>query len=74
MPTNEERIEWLEQSHAAHHAHAYAIGIVQTDVAALREDIARVDGKVDDLRTEMDGKFAEVNGKLDAILARLDRR
>lgn len=86
MATLEERVARLErieedrQLDAALRAHAFGINLVQAELAEARGDIARVDGKVDevraevaDLRDEMRGGFADLNGKLDAILERLDR-
>lgn len=62
-----ERIEEDRQLDAALRAHAFGINLVQTEVAAVRADLARLDAK-------LDANHAEVNTKLDAILERLDRQ
>jgi hypothetical protein len=72
MATIEERVARLEAIEenrnldAALAAHAFGINLVQTEVVAIRADLARLESKVD-------ANHAEINGKLDAILARLDR-
>jgi hypothetical protein len=68
-----ERIEEDRQLDAALRAQSFGINLVQSEVVAIRADLVALDAKVDGLAAKVDANHAELNGKLDAILARLDR-
>jgi len=61
-----ERIEEDRRLDAALRAQAYGINLIHGELAEARANLAGLDAKVD-------ANHVEINGKLDAIIARLDR-
>lgn len=79
MATIEERVARLEAIEENRHldaalrAQAYGINLLHVTLAEAQAAIGHLDEKLDGLAVRVDANHVEVNGKLDAILARLDR-